>query len=350
MRTCFRLMRGGARFRAHCRETARTVAVAMLISTLLVAPVTPAYAQEGAVRVADLSPEAEQAIDRGLAYLAGSQNEDGSWGGPAHTAVVLMAFMLKGYFPDPDRPDRHGQRLDRAVQFLLNQSRQHGGYFGGNMYHHALATLALAEAWGMSQRDEIRDAVKSGVEVILRAQHSSGGWRYQPMPVDHDTSVTAMVVVALAAAHEAGILVPREVMARATEYLKGRQTEEGGFGYRGPRDPGFARSAASTLALQLGGARNDEAVQNGLRYLMQTDAETAFDNRHFFYAQYYAIQAMYQAGERPYAQWQPRIHDLLIQRQNDNGSWNAGHGNPFGTAMAILILGVPYRYLPIYQR
>ncbi|MEX0652655.1 MAG: prenyltransferase/squalene oxidase repeat-containing protein [Phycisphaeraceae bacterium] len=318
----------------------------------LVALTRPAHAQEDAsmVGVAELSPEAERAIDRGLAYLLANQQADGSWGGPAHTSLALMAFMLKGYFPDPDQTDRYGPQLDRALNYLINQSRQHGGYFGGNMYHHALATLALAEAWGMSRHPNLRETLKAAVEVTLRAQHSSGGWRYQPMPNDHDTSVTAMVVVSLAAAHEAGILVPREAMDRATAYLIQCQTEEGGFGYRGPDEPKFPRSAASVLALQLGGHRHDESVARGLAYLWETPVEEAFSDQYFFYAQYYAMQAMYQAGEGYYQQWYPRIQGLLLQGQRDDGSWNDSHGRSVGTSMAILVLGVPYRYLPIYQR
>ncbi len=326
----------------------RAIIVAVAVGVMMAASAPAPAPAQARVGVTELSPQAERAIDRGLAYLAAHQRENGSWGGSGHTALGLMAFMVKGYFPDPDRPDRYGVHLDRAVQFLINQSREHGGYFGGNMYHHALATLALAEAWGMSQREEIREALKAAVEVTLRAQdRRTGGWRYQPMPVDHDTSVTAMVVVSLAAANEAGILVPREVMARATTYLIERQADDGGFSYRGGNDSAFPRSAACVLALQLGGERDSEAVQRGLRYILEADPETAFGERYFFYAQYYAAQAMYQAGEAPYQAWQPRIEQLLIQRQQGNGAW---HRDTYPTAMSILVLGVPYRYLPIYQR
>lgn len=334
---------------ARCCLRPITVALVVMITACVNLVPSPARAQ-APVGVAELTPEAEAAIDSGLTYLARQQKGDGGWGGPAETAVVLMAFMLKGYFPDPDQPDRYGEQLDRGVQFLINRSRQHGGYFGGSMYHHALATLALAEAWGMSPRPEIRETLKAAVEVIVRAQHSGGGWRYQPMPVDHDTSVAAMVVVALAAAHEAGILVPRETMQRATDYIKGCQTESGGFGYKSARDPAFPRSAACTLALQLGGERDSDAVRKGLAYLTEASTEDAFGGRHFSYAQYYSMQAMYQAGDSYYHRWYPRIHDLLLQRQRDDGSWHGGHSREFNTGMSILVLGVPYRYLPIYQR
>jgi hypothetical protein len=55
------------------------------------------------VRVAELSPAAEAAINKGLDFLAKKQNADGSWDNSnqvAITALTLMAFMVQGHFPD----------------------------------------------------------------------------------------------------------------------------------------------------------------------------------------------------------------------------------------------------------
>lgn len=120
---------------------------------LALAPLRPALAQSTRQRVgrAELSPQAEAAIDKGLDYLATHQNSDGSWGSKyqsAATSLALMAFMLKGHFPERGR---HGDLLERAVDFLIRRSEEGGGYFGGTshgMYEHGLATLALAEVWG----------------------------------------------------------------------------------------------------------------------------------------------------------------------------------------------------------
>jgi len=60
---------------------------------------------------------------------------------------------------------------------------------------------------------------------------------------------------------------------------------------------------------------------------------------------------MYQAGESHYQKWYPKIRDALLPKQRSDGSWHGGSGGQeYSTAMAILILGVPYRFLPIYQR
>ena len=59
---------------------------------------------------------------------------------------------------------------------------------------------------------------------------------------------------------------------------------------------------------------------------------------------------MVQAGESYYQEWYPRARDALLAVQKPDGSWDGGYDPTYGTSMAILVLGVPYRFLPIYQR
>jgi hypothetical protein len=64
------------------------------------------------------------------------------------------------------------------------------------------------------------------------------------------------------------------------------------------------------------------------------------------------MQAMVQAGEEHYAKWYPQIRDALVNIQQPDGSWIEGKskGYPNATPMAIIILGTPHRYIPIYQQ
>ncbi len=341
------------------RRMGRSLIALTVAGLVLCGPPAPSHAQgvDGAVGVAELSPAAEAAIDRGLRYLAGSQNADGSWGDryqPACTALALMAFMVQGHFPEQGP---HGAQLARAVDYLVERGRANDGYLGGNhhgMYGHGLATLALSEVWGQSTNPQVKTTLKEAVQVIFKAQHSSGGWRYEPRPTSHDISVTVMQIVALASAKEAGIYVPDGVIADANRYVKACQNPfEGGFGYtpNGRHDQKFARSAAGVLALMLTGDRHSRQTQRGLDYLKR-EGENSFDNTDFYYyAHYYAVQSMYQAGDRHYQEWYPRIREALISKQQGNGRWRSGRGpDAYATGMAILTLGVPYRYLPIYQR
>jgi hypothetical protein len=102
------------------------------------------------------------------------------------------------------------------------------------------------------------------------------------------------------------------------------------------------------------GGRDAEPVAAGLRYLREQpekifeDTDTSY--YYYYYGHYYGIQAMVQAGEQYYEDWYSRIGDALLKKQN-GGSWSGGRGGkPQSTAMAIIVLGTPYRYIPIYQR
>lgn len=307
-----------------------------------------------------LSPEAKTAIDRGLTWVAQNQNADGSWSGSGHptadTSLCLMAFLLQGHVPGRGL---YGQNMDRAIIWLIKKSEKQGGYLGtgttgGGMYEHGLAVLALSEAWGQSKNPEIRNTLKKAVAITLRSQHPTiGGWRYspQPDPAGGDMSMTGMHIIALNSAKEAGIYIPDATFQLAVKFVLSCQDQvSGGFTYTpGGGGAGVARTGAAVLSLLLSGERENSAVKLGMRYLLNhPDGKFACEN--LLYTHYYAIQCMYQSGDDDFNYWYPRIADVLLSKQRTDGSWDVEHGSAYSTPMAILILGVPYRFLPIYQR
>lgn len=323
----------------------------------------PAGEKDGAP---ELTEAADRAIEKGLQYLINSQKPNGSWSSAdgqfeiAGTSLGLMAFMVKGHFPGFGR---HGAALNRAKDFLLKKAAESSTGVVGGMYEHGLYTLAMSEMWGMTNNTEdnkkIQTALERAVQVILRAQSPLGGWRYTARPdAGQDTSVTAMVFVSLASARQAGILVPTETINRVVGYLRDQVWNEksGGFGYQG-RDGGtLACTGGGAYAAQLCGMRETEWVQAAIRYL--ENSPKVFNPKelaHFYYAHYYAMQAMVQAGDEHYAKWYPQIRDALLTLQKPDGSWNEGTAEkpesyPHKTPMAIIILGTPHRYIPIYQQ
>ena len=310
----------------------------------------------------ELTEAADRAMERGLQHLLSIQNPDGSWSNTdgdfkmAGTSLGLMAFMVKGHFPGFGR---HAAALDRAKDFLLKHDKESPTGYAGAMYEHGLYTLALSELWGMTANKEdnkkIQVALERAVQVILRAQSPLGGWRYHARPdCGQDTSVTAMVFVSLASARQAGVLVPTETIDRVVGYLRDQVWNEqtGGFGYQGNTGTTLACTAGGAYAAQLCGMRDTEWVQASIRYL--ENSPKIFNQEelgYYFYTHYYAIQAMVQAGEDHYAKWYPQIRDALVSIQQPDGSWMEGKSKsyPHPTPMAIIILGTPHRYIPIYQ-
>ena len=69
-----------------------------------------------------------------------------------------------------------------------------------------------------------------------------------------------------------------------------------------------------------------------------------------FYGYYYAVQAFFQAGGTRWTSNYPRIRDDILDMQRKDGSWRDRVGPHYATAMACIILLIPYRYLPIFDR
>ena len=211
----------------------------------------------------------KRSVDRGLQWLAGRQNPDGSWSdgryshNTAITSFALLAFMSQGQLPGQGL---YGPEVAKGCRFLMASARPHDGYLvgarGGNMYCHAMATLALAELWGSTGDDSIKPVLKKAVDLIIRCQNPQGGWRYEPAPTGADISVTIMQVMALRAAKNGGMHVPETTLKRAIDYINSCYNPRmGGFSYQpGGHSPGFARTAAGTCVLFLTGKYNAQQI------------------------------------------------------------------------------------------
>jgi prenyltransferase beta subunit len=309
-----------------------------------------------------VTPQAAKAIERGLSLLATRQQDDGSFGSGGYSrnvavaALAGMAFMSGGSTPERGA---YGRNVGRSADFILSHMQESGfitvpgASSHGPMYGHGFATLFLAECYGMSPHRDLKESVSKAVNLIVNTQNSQGGWRYQPQRRDADISVTIAQVMALRAARNAGVFVPREVVDRAVDYVKRSQNADGGFMYmiQGGQSA-FPRSAAGVVALYNAGIYDGPEIKKGLDYLQQFMPSTGDFNResHYFYGHYYAVQAMWQAGGELWKKWYPAIRDALVARQSDDGSWLDSICLEYGTAMACIILQMPNNYLPIFQR
>jgi hypothetical protein len=313
---------------------------------------------------ADEMTEAQRsAIARGLDHLASLQNADGSFGRGRYAdnagivALCGIALLADGHMPGRGR---HGETVRRSLDYLLDHVTETGliaaetGH--GPMYGHGFATLFLGEVYGMTSEDaRVRDALERAVELIVNSQNDEGGWRYNPVPYDADVSVTICQVMALRSARDAGIKVPASTIERAVEYVKKCQNPDGGFKYMiAAGGSGWARSAAGVATLFYAGRYGDESIARGLDYLERQafpSGRSSLTQAHYFYGHYYAVQAMYLAGGDWWRRWWPAIRDDLVAQQTPAGGWlDQQQGGAYATAMALIILQMPQRYLPIFQR
>lgn len=309
----------------------------------------------------EMTPSARLAVDNGLAWLAAIQAPDGSFGSTSNygrhvglTALSGLAFMSDGNAPGRGK---YGENVDACVRFILVCSGESGLLAAetshGPMYGHGFATLFLAEIFGMSNRPGLDEAVHKAVRLIVNTQNHQGGWRYQPVQNDADISVTICQVMALRAARNVGIHVPKGTIDSAIEYVRQSQNDDGGFRYMlNSGSSAFARSAAGVATLLYAGVYRDDAVERGLEYLMQFLPSKSVDRNlgHYLYGHYYAAQAMYLSGSSLWSQWYPAIRDELVDAQQADGYWRGQAGNEYGTAMALIVLQMPNRLLPIFQK
>ncbi|MCX7704196.1 MAG: hypothetical protein N2234_08915 [Planctomycetota bacterium] len=149
------------------------------------------------------------------------------------------------------------------------------------------------------------------------------------------------------------------------EYVKKSASGDGSFYYQIYDSEGnrilsrrsFALTAAGVVALQGAGLYDSLEVKKGIKYLYDSfvvsgspPARWMRDTFEYFYAHYYAVQALYQEGGKMWEKWHQRIANELLNGQYPDGRWEDVVGPNYATAMAVLILGLPNEYLPIFQR
>ncbi len=207
-----------------------------------------------------------------------------------------------------------------------------------------------------TSRDKTKEAIDKAVKLSAEGQSPAGGWFYTPGGTYDEGSVTVTQVQALRAAHNAGLAVPRGTIAQAVEYIERCSTSEGGICYSLSNRGGarLAISAAAVATLYNAGQYDAPVANRCLEYVWGhfQDAKTWQHGGHDFYCQLYASQAFYLAGDKYWDVYFPVIRDQLISMQNKgDGSWQGDYiGKAYGTAIALIILQLPYKYLPVYQR
>jgi hypothetical protein len=312
------------------------------------------------------APSADAAVRRGLEYLAKKQNPDGSFDAGenkvAVTGLSVMAFLACGHAPGVGK---FGLVVRGGIDFLLAQANAEG-YFGKasgkGMYDQGIVTLALAEAMGVEvdepRRQKIFAELVKAVKVILDAQAVAkpephgGGWRYTPKAADSDLSLVGWNALALRAARDVGVEVPKEAVQKAVGYvLKCYHAGEKGFSYQPGGGAQVGPTGIGVLSLYLLDGSERPETGEGAKWLA---AHPVNDGTPFrYYAMYYATQAAHQAGGATWPAVSKAVNDKLLPLQDKDGAWPKSPqepDGPYSTAMAVMTLSVPYRLMPAYQR
>ncbi len=342
--------------------------------------------------------QADAMIDRGLAFLVRSQQADGRWSltsyagarpddaprltcDTAATGLALLSFLGAGHdhFSGP-----HRDTVRRGIQWLLAVQQPNGDLYlqadplsnsCGWMYSHAIATMALCEAVGMTGDPLVRPAAAKACQFITASQHPvSGGWRYLP-GTDSDLSVSGWMLVALRAGALAGVPVAAETFSGVRELVEQSASPVDPTRYTyNPRDNQQRQSPLSVscmtavgalMRLHTGVRAGDRLVARPAELLAATSPSygSAEQRARDAYLWYYASQVLVHTGGDPWNRWYRDLVDLLAEQQARTGpaagSWDPlgsrpdrwGHygGRIYVTTLHLLTLEVPARHLPTYS-
>jgi hypothetical protein len=306
----------------------------------------------------------------GQEQLVLNQNRGGA-GRNADTgisALALLAFLGAG------QSHMHGDYQDTVrggIDFLLRSQAADGSLFGestlyAQMYCHAMATFALAEAQAMTGDRRLESAVRKAIDFSVRAQNTSiGGWRYRPGD-SGDTSQLGWQLMALASAQRAGIDIPSSTWSRVERFLSTvRRGDNGGLASYRPDGPASTSMTAEALYCRLlladiTGRRADDAVCEEATSNLLMSLPT--DERINLYYWYYATLALHHRhrqsprAEDAWRTWNDAMAEVLVSAQvtdgREAGSWNTNTvwggygGRVYTTSVAAMCLEVYYRYAP----
>ncbi len=315
-----------------------------------------------------INEETARAIDRGLAYLKRAQDRQGSWsnrGGygeypVAMTALAGLALLMDG---NTTTQGRYAPEVDRAARYLLRQTTPSGLLARTEndprpMYGHGFSMLFLSQLYGMTEDVDrartIHDALVRAIDLTARAQSRDGGWIYTPTGGGDEGSVTVTQVQALRSCRNVGLAVPKGVIDSALQYLVNSQNSDGGIRYALRQRSGSSRipiTAAAVCCWFNAGAYTDAHALKALAFCKEQMRPRVALRGHDYYGHLYFAQALYVSSDPYWNKYFPQRRDFILSQQLPDGSWfGDGVGDVYGTAIALVILQLPYNQLPIMQQ
>ncbi len=352
-------------------------------------------AYEEALRLENGPRRAGPAVRLALKWLAAHQDPDGKWdcdgfakhdpagdkcdgAGDAHhdigvTGLAVLAFLRAGHA---------GEANVRMGLDFLAKSQAETGCFGTRvshsfMYNHAIATLAMCEAYRVTRDERDKAAATKGIAFLQEARNPYLAWRYDPRGGENDTSVTAWCVMALGAGREIGLELDPGAFDGALVWLDKMTDARGqaGYNFRGgvcarpegkqdrfPPDRSQSMTAAAIAARLVMGEEpaTSEMLQRGAALCLALPPSwNPGDGSIDMYYWFHATEAMARIGGGSWAAWRGKLEEALIQGQHPAGKgaragswdpvdpWGDDGGRVYSTAlMALSLAAEPLRKGP----
>jgi HEAT repeat protein len=326
--------------------------------------------------------QTEEAVQRGLRWLARHQDADGAWDPQYYmrhdpvgnvgsrdgarvqldpvgtTALTVMTFLGAGYSP---LEGKYKDAIARGLEYVMARQQVDGDYLKNDLiggYNRPIALLALAEAYNITRDPRFRPYVQAGSDFIASIQNRLGGWRYRVVIETTDTSCCSWNAFALLTARKSGLKV-REIVLEGIrgvfdeysspvryqreEFIEHLDPEYGfdvgtGTKYKhwsGYQNSSFPDSKYATTALGLmtriflGYRRTHPFCIGAANCILEDFFEEIPANENWSkyrsrreyptYAWYYGTLAMHQMGGRYFRKWNEVIQRIVPGTQAKSG-------------------------------
>ncbi len=341
---------------------------------------------------------AEVTVDRGLEWLARHQSPDGSWDADGYmrqgdpelgplcdgrgnalydvgvSGLALLCFLGAG---ETHKGGTYRLTVARGLNWLMDQQDAEGCFGSRSVsnytYGHAIAALAMAEAYGMTRSPHLKKSAERGLAYVARCQNPYKAWRYKEADGQNDISVTGWMVMALKSGKLAGLEVDDARFGWALDFVEEMTDQESGrTGYirageppvreTGKKDEFPAEESESLTAVGVLCrifAGQDPAENRmvklgadliGKKLPVWDRAKGSID----MYYWYYGTLTMFQVGGEHWKRWNQAMTPAIIERQRQDGNfagswdpvgaWGEVGGRVYSTALLTLCLEVYYRY------
>jgi hypothetical protein len=368
------------------------------------APATQPATQPAGPKPLPITPpapgEIERSLARGVAFLLGSQNADGSWGSAgktkdlniyapvpgAHHAFRLgvTALCVKALIEAGGDGSDVAKAIDRGEVYLLEELpklRRSEPAALYNNWAHAYGIRALVRMYARRPADEPRKArilelIAGQIDRLKRYESLNGGYGYLDFALQsqHSTAIstsfmTSTVLIALYEARGLGVHVPKELSDHSIAAVLRQQNPNFTYHYsesfqfyagRPINLPAgsLGRSQVCNLALRLWGDTRitDDVLKEWLDRLLARNGwlsrarkfpvphESWFQiaGYFFYYGHFYASGCIDQLPPADRPHFQDHLGRILLDLQEKDGSWwdypMYNYGQFWGTPYAMMAL------------
>ncbi len=366
-------------------------------------------------------PAFEDALDEALRWLAAHQSPNGGWEAagfdrwcdgvpiadparrpqglgkalydPGVTGLALCAFLGAGFTNRGKHP--YAKVVSRGLRYLKNVQDPEG-CFGPRaaqqyIYNHAIATLAMVEAYGMTGSPIWKGSAQRALDFTALTRNPYFAWRYGVKPGDNDSSVTGWMMMALKSAKlinedmqkrgkPAALLIDEAAFEGIRSWIdKMTDPDYGRVGYinrgsgparpqelvdRFPGNKSESMTAVGVLARVFLGEdpRKSRPVKLGAALCSKLPPVWNPTNGSIdMYYWYYGTLAMFQVGGAHWRRWRNAMDRAIVASQRTDtdycqyrgswdpiGPWGLDGGRVYSTAVMAMCLQIYFRYPRVF--